>query len=253
MDITAEQKAYWKQNTARGPFNIWLDGQTKNSAGGLDLDALYEVAERFGLKGLRERYSHLNPGQQRMNVGNRLRKIVPADAYTEAKEVETRPALIRDASVRQLLRIHADVLSELRDREIVRTGNSPLGDYAELLFATAFSWELANNSSAGHDAVDRDGRRYQIKARRVTSRNKSRQLSAIRKLPEATFDYLACVLFDENYAILKAIIIPHMLVTRIVKRTEHTNSWRLMLTDNVWNLDGVRDVTSELREAADTI
>ncbi|RWP18061.1 MAG: hypothetical protein EOR01_23665 [Mesorhizobium sp.] len=144
-------------------------------------------------------------------------------------------------------------MDELRDREIVRTANAPLGDYAELLFATAFGWSLESNSSNGHDATDAAGLRYQIKSRRVTPRNASRQLSAIRRLPDNNFDFLAAVLLDETYRVTKAIVIPHSVVVRRAKRVEHTNSWRFMLDDIVWAEEGVRDVTASLVLASTAI
>lgn len=45
---------------------------------GVTLEELYKVAaEALGTtqKELREKYEHLNPGMQRMNLGNRLRKV----------------------------------------------------------------------------------------------------------------------------------------------------------------------------------
>ncbi|MDX8540113.1 hypothetical protein RFM23_21060 [Mesorhizobium abyssinicae] len=261
MKITPEQREAWLQNTANSPFNRWLEPQVRGPDGQLDLARLYEVASRYGIDG-QSRYSHLNPGQQRMIVGNILRRIVPADEYEvsvatpqTAKQVSVplRPEIIRTAGVTDLLILHSQIMDELREREIVRTANAPLGDYAELLFATAFGWALQNNSSNGHDATDASGHRYQIKSRRVTPRNPSRQLSAIRRLPDSTFDFLAAVLFDETYRVTKAIVLPHAVVARRGKRVEHTNSWRFILDDGVWAEAGARDVTAALISASETI
>ena len=43
---------------------------------GLDLPALFALAASVGLVDCEERYQSLNPGQKRMNVGNRLRAMV---------------------------------------------------------------------------------------------------------------------------------------------------------------------------------
>ena len=79
MRITREQREAWKLKTADSPFNRWLGEQVKNSDGTLDLEKLYEVARRYGIE---ERYKHLNPGQQRMNIGVMLRKRVHKSEYT---------------------------------------------------------------------------------------------------------------------------------------------------------------------------
>ena len=81
MTVTAEQREAWMKNTASSPFNRWLDIRVKRKDGTLDLDALYAVAEEHGI---RQRYRHLNPGQQRMNIGNRLRKKVDPSVYSSS-------------------------------------------------------------------------------------------------------------------------------------------------------------------------
>ncbi len=81
MTITREQREAWLKNTADSPFNRWLDRQVKSSDGTLDLDKLYEVARRYRIE---KRYDHLNPGQQRMNIGVMLRNRVPAEEYETA-------------------------------------------------------------------------------------------------------------------------------------------------------------------------
>src|SRR3954451_10655298 len=83
MMITREQRLAWQENTARSPFNEWLDPQVKRPDGTLDLDKLYEIAKSYGIT---ERYEHLNPGQRRMNIGIKLRTRVPKEIY------EPRPA-----------------------------------------------------------------------------------------------------------------------------------------------------------------
>ena len=91
--------------------------------------------------------------------------------------------------------------------------------------------------------------RYQIKGRRLTPHNNSRQLGALRELPPHGFDVFAAVLFQEDYRILRAALIPHARVVDLAKRIERTNSWRFLLRDAVWSVPGVRDVTADLRRA----
>lgn len=98
-----------------------------------------------------------------------------------------------------LLRAHGTILDELRSRDIVRSSNSPISDFAEGLFCSAFGWSLERNSTAGYDAKDATGVRYQIKARRIATNGGSRQLSAIRNLASDPFDQLAAVLFDRDF------------------------------------------------------
>jgi hypothetical protein len=150
----------------------------------------------------------------------------------------------------ELLTLHARIAEELRGRAIARTSNNPTGDLAEYLFCQAFGWKPAGNSKANIDAIARDGTRYQIKGRRITRHTKSRQLSAIRDLAGRHFDYLAGVLFTEEYRILRAALIPYAIVEQRAKFVEHTNSHKFILHDDVWTAPGVRDVTQKLTETA---
>lgn len=147
----------------------------------------------------------------------------------------------------ELLRLQAEVMEELHRRGVVRTRNNPVGDLAEELFCRAFHWKREGNSARSIDAVAEDGARYQIKARRMTTANTSRQLSAIRDLAGAHFDFLAGALFDLDFTIRRAAIIPHAIVLRRAKYVAHTNSSKFMLTDDVWLEPGVIDVTQQLR------
>ena len=97
-------------------------------------------------------------------------------------------------SEKELLRLHASVIDELKRRKIVRTKNNPVGDYTEWLVSKTLRLELANNSVSGYDATDADGTRFQIKGRRVTSDSRSRQLGAIRNLDAKDFDSSECAI-----------------------------------------------------------
>ena len=83
MKFTPEQRAAWRENTADDAFNRWLNPQVRDTTGALDLDKLYAVAAHYS-DITRDRWTHLNPGQQRMNVGNLLRRVVPQSEYEPA-------------------------------------------------------------------------------------------------------------------------------------------------------------------------
>ena len=186
----------------------------------------------------------------RMYARYRADDPITASPPAPARSTPGKPASdLTGLSAQALLVLQAAVIDEFRRRGIARTGNGPLGDYAETLFARAFGWTLEANSAAGHDATDAAGIRYQIKGRRVTAATPSRQLGAIRQLPERPFDYLAAVLFDGKFDILRAVLIPVVLVIDVAKPSKHTNSWRVMLSDRLIAAKGVRDVTKQISDA----
>ncbi|MEQ1938048.1 hypothetical protein ABMA46_07330 [Mesorhizobium sp. CN5-321] len=156
---------------------------------------------------------------------------------------------LKPLSVAELLVLHAQVGEELRGRGVVRSANNPTGDLAEYLFCRAFGWRQAPNSERGYDAIGSDGTRYQIKGRRIHRRNKSRQLSAIRDIGGGHFDVLAGVLFDDDFNVMKAALIPIAFVIERSTYIAHTNSNKFMLRDDVWTAPGVSDVTAKIAAA----
>lgn len=159
-------------------------------------------------------------------------------------------SLLTETSIPGLMRLYAATLAELRMRGVLRSANGPIGDYAEHLFASAFGWTLVGNSTAHHDAINDAGIRYQIKSRRLSTASTSRQLGAIRRLDDHGFDVLAALLFDADVAVHRAVLILYAQVVSLARRVDHTNSWRVMLSDIVCALPTVTDVTAEVRRAA---
>ena len=71
---------------------------------------------------------------------------------------------------------------------------------------------------------------------------RSRELSAIH--PEG-FDYLAAVLFDIDYGVLRAAVIPR----KVVKDRLTAKKQTFTLSDKIWGVGGVVDATMKLRQA----
>jgi hypothetical protein len=153
-------------------------------------------------------------------------------------------------SNRELLRLHCTLMDTLRHRQVVRSSNNPVADYAESLVAQALGLSLEANSHAGYDATGVDGLRYQIKGRRLTAANGSTQLGALRNLDSAPFDQLAAVIFDAHLDVRYAALIPLATVRQIGKYQSHTHSHTVHFRYATLALDGVRDITATLRLAA---
>ena len=124
----------------------------------------------------------------------------------------------------ELLKLHARVSDELRVRGITRSSNNPTGDLTEFLFCRAFGRSQAGNSNANVDAANPGGVRYQIKGRRITPQDSSRQMSAIRDLQGSNFDFLTRTLFNRDYSILRAAIVPIEVVVARATSVPRTNS-----------------------------
>lgn len=157
---------------------------------------------------------------------------------------------LREQPADHLLRLFEATLEELRRRELVRSSNNPVADFTEKVAAHALGLRLIGKSGAGHDGEDAVGGRYQIKGRRVTPHNDSRQLSFMRNLAAKPFDYLVGVIFDEDFRVHRACVVPFDIVHARAGFSAHVNAHRLLLRDEVWQVAGVRDVTAEMTEAA---
>ena len=146
----------------------------------------------------------------------------------------------------ELLQAYAAILEELKERGVCRSNNSPVADYTEWLVCTKMGLVQERKSNAGFDAVAPDGARIEIKSRRVTRQNRSVQLSAIRDLEAKKFDQLVGVIYEADFTIRYAAMIPHDLVGPNARFSAHTNSHLLNLTEAVVGLSGVEDITAVL-------
>jgi hypothetical protein len=153
---------------------------------------------------------------------------------------------LSNLSVRELLALNAAATTELRARAVVRTGNNPVGDYTEWLVAKALGLTLAANSASGYDAISPTGVRFQIKGRRVTERNRSRQLSAVRNLASCDFEFLVAVVFDEAFELLEAVMVPHSAVLDHAAYRSHVNAHILHANAKLVADSRVKSIRSDL-------
>jgi len=152
-------------------------------------------------------------------------------------------------STSDLFRHFANILDELNARGVIRTRNNPVADYAEWLVSQRLGLTLMANSSSGYDAQSADGRRIQIKSRRLDPTNGSRQLSVIRNLDVGEFDFLIGVLFDREFVVTEAYKIPHGVVAAFAKFSRHQNGHILILQGGVLKARGVEDITAVMSSA----
>ena len=141
-------------------------------------------------------------------------------------------------TVNELLALYVQVLAELRRRGTIRTNNT-VGEYAERLVADCLHLDLQTSSTAGYDAVDADGTRYQVKSRRVTAHNPSTQLGDIKDLEG--FDYLIGVLFNEDFTVRRVLKIPRDVVPRYARIFR--DAYRLHVQGALLSDPRVEDVT----------
>ena len=148
----------------------------------------------------------------------------------------------------ELLALSRAILAELRRRGVVRTGNAPAGDYAELLVREAVGGELAPNSQRSWDVLTTTGERLQVKARLVVdpARRSEREVSIFRSWD---FDAAVLVLFDDSFRVWRAARVPAPVLEAAGRWADHVRGWRVHATDEL--LDSGDDWTDSLRRVAD--
>ena len=146
-----------------------------------------------------------------------------------------------------LLSTYATVLRLLRKHGVVRSFNNPVADIAEWIVSKKLSLKLADKSAKAYDATDTENRTYQIKGRWRPGDNRSTQLGAIRDLDTAPFDFLVAVMFDSDFIVEYAAVIPVAVVQKKSTYVKRTNSSRFNFTRSILNEPGVLDITAELQ------
>ena len=214
--------------------------------------ALQEMAE-YGLvemeKGDGQKINLKVPGD---NITLEIILATPSEAdtkhaYDEVKEPIPSRTNLTSRALKDLLGLHVGIGKELKTRGIIRTDNNPVGELAEYLFCQAFGWEISDRSARNVDAIGNDTR-YQIKGRKVTEGNPSRQLGYIRDLDDKHFDILAAVIFNEDYSIRRAALVPWEVVSKYATYAERPNAYIFHLRDDIWEISDVKDVTEDIRK-----
>lgn len=141
----------------------------------------------------------------------------------------------------EIAKTWARCMRMLRVRDLVRTANTPMGDYAERICCDRFKLERKGFAEKSIDAVDAKGIRYQIKGRRLTPENRSRQLSPIRDIEKNPFDVLLAVFFNEDLDVQEIWSIPCEVVKE-ASFVARTNSTRFVLTQARRNDPRVRQL-----------
>ena len=141
---------------------------------------------------------------------------------------------------------YAAILDELVNDKVVRTHNSPVGDYAEWLAAQTLGLSLCKNSEAGYDAIDeKTNVRYQVKSRWDHSgKGSSFVFNVIRDLEEGDpFDYLIAIIFASDFSVKKAYRIAVADVKRITKHNGHQNGRILTINSRTVADPAIEDIT----------
>ncbi len=159
---------------------------------------------------------------------------------------------LSEKSTIDLVNLYGNILSELNSRGVVRTYNSPVGDYAEWLVSHKLGLNLERNSPKGYDAyLEQDKVRitYQIKSRweHGAPSAKTRKLSVLRDVGENAFHYLIAVIFGPHFEIREAWQIPVEVLGQYLSYSRHVNGYLLTLAGPILRNPAVLNIRDLLK------
>jgi hypothetical protein len=152
---------------------------------------------------------------------------------------------LSEVSVGDLLSRSRAFLMELRRRAVIRSGNAPVGDYAELIVQRSTGGTLAASSQKSWDVLTPGGERLQVKARIVTGARGARGERQLSPFRSWDFDAAVIVLFDNEFHVSRAARLPAQTVQSAARFSEHVHGHLVVATDDV--LGRGEDWTDRLR------
>lgn len=129
--------------------------------------------------------------------------------------------------IKKLLIQYRDVVTELREMKITRTGKV-VSDYGEYIACKKFKLKRAESAvNKGYDATDKIGKKYEIKTRKATPWNKP-TVFPVKKSQLKTADFLIYVEFDNDWNVVRLLKIP-------TSKVKHNKNNRVIITKALVN------------------
>lgn len=155
---------------------------------------------------------------------------------------------LKEMTDKGLLELYADLMEDMIDRGLIRSNNNPVSDYTEKLVEKKLHLSLSSKSTKGFDAENEGTKKkFQIKGRRVTKHNQSKQLGVLRDLEDKLFDYLIAVIFDDRFNVVEAYKIPHRIISKYARYSKQQNGHILHVDNNLISNSVVENITTILK------
>ena len=87
--------------------------------------------------------------------------------------------------------------------------------------------------------------RVQVKERRLPSDGRIEERLHLRNITATSCDYIGAVIFNNDFTVKKAILVPHAPVWELI--LGHPDPKKKVRYDLLDNLQGARDMTDQLR------
>lgn len=137
--------------------------------------------------------------------------------------------------IQELIANYIKSRNALKEAGILRTDRNLQGDYAEWIVAQKLNLTLSESTiQKGFDAVDAEGRTYQIKSRMVYAADQ--QTSFDFQSLDHKFDYLIGVFFSKDLDVIKIIKVPYQSVldNAVKNKTNYRFRWHKGMSANAY-------------------
>jgi hypothetical protein len=134
-------------------------------------------------------------------------------------------------------------------RESLREyGIRDASDYAETLIAEALAGQrLASGVTKGHDVLAELYGRVEVKCRQLPPDGRLEERVEIGASKEGGFEFLAVVVFREDFSVKGAVVVPYTAVWEFVGRQEYNR----ISYPQACRLPGAIDITVAVQAVAD--
>ncbi len=148
---------------------------------------------------------------------------------------------IEDISTTDLIKIYSQILSELKERKVIRTKNL-IGDMGENLVVDYYNktnglpkLTIAPPGTKSIDAICRDGKRYAIKSTSSTLTGVFYGLNppGSSEPNQQIFDYVIIALFGDNFNVKKIIELTWEQFLKYKRWHSTMSAWNLTITKQV--------------------
>jgi len=148
---------------------------------------------------------------------------------------------LKEMSPIDLLKLHSQIIDELKHRGIAKTRNQPIAEYSKWLVRNKLKLNDVNNPNEKYDGYDTNGKKYLVRSRQIIN-NRLVQFSVIRNIEYKNFDYLVAVSFDTGFRITEAYLIPVDVLLDQLDYNEYQNGYLLKLSQFNLNDGRIKDI-----------
>lgn len=139
------------------------------------------------------------------------------------------------------------------DLGVANSLTDPVGQYAEYLTLKVYGGKRTNNGTAGHDIIDRGGRKIEVKGRIKKNENyKPKTYINDSNVSGKKFDYLVYIVFSNDFEIEYAFGVDRSNFNKIFKKVEYGNStpkWVVKAREELLKNPQIEDITRIFRNA----